>query len=870
MTVGAHRLLLLLALSLLVPAAAGAQWASVGDAPRPEQRDNALVFRTAQGVLSVSAVAPEIVRVRFAPGPRLGRDHSYTVLPQKPAVQQARFEIGSRESHVITSALRVTIRHRPLRVAFADTDGNSLDEDDPANGIAASARTVRVWKRLRDDERVYGFGEKNGRLDKRGWKLGGYSYVMWNSDTFAYDASTDPIYASVPFFLVLRNGLAHGIFLDNTFRSSFDIGHTSEGLLAFGADGGELDYYFIQGPSPREVISRYTSLTGRMPLPPLWSLGNQQSRWSYFPESRVRFVADNFRQRSIPADVLWLDIHYLDQYKPFTWDPERFPDPAGLVRDLRKQGFRVVTIIDPHPKKEPGYAPYDAGLAGGHFVTNPDGSIYEAPVWPSSAPKNPGPSVFPDFSRVATRAWWGSLHKPLLDLGVAGIWNDMNEPAVFATPAGTMPLNVRHDNEGQPTDHREIHNLYGMLMTRATHEGLGRIAPDERPFVLTRASFAGGQRYAAVWPGDATSDWSSLRASIPMLAGLGLSGFPFVGADIGGFVGTPSAELYTRWLQLGVFYPLMRTHTAFGTPDQEPWSYGSHHEALNRRAIELRYELLPHIYTAMEEASATGIPAFRPMFLDFPRDPRTYELDEQFMFGDSLLVAPVVREAAPDREIYLPAGEWYDFWTGERHRGGATIRVPVTLQSLPIFVRAGAFVFRQPVVQHTGEMPGQPLRVDVFPAGDSNAALYEDDGRTLQYRDGSFARRRFVQQRDDASCTVRIDAVEGRYRPANRSLQLHVRWTGGEPARVLAGNQTLPRVSATELESRTVGWTVDGSFVIVKQPDRIEGLTVRIEGAPREPVGGALEATEPESGAESPANPTAPGKRAGPSSRDSR
>lgn len=828
-----RRAVLLLALCLLLPTAARAQWASVGDAQRPERRENALVFRSPQGVLSVSPVSDEIVRVRFSPGARFGRDHSYSVLPQEPLLGQPRFEVGARESHVITSALRVTVRHRPLRLAFFDAAGNSLDEDDPAHGIATSGRTVRVWKRLRDDEQVYGFGEKTGRLNKRGWKLGGYTYVMWNSDTYAYDASTDPIYASVPFFLVLRKGAAHGIFLDNTFRSSFDVGHTSEGLLAFGADGGELDYYFIYGPSPRDVVSRYTALTGRMPLPPQWALGNQQSRWSYFPEARVRFIADNFRQRRIPADVLWLDIHYLDNYKPFTWDPERFPDPAGLVRDLRDQGFRTVTIIDPHPKTEPGYGPYDSGLAGGHFVTNPDGSVYEAPVWPASAPKNPGPSVFPDFSRSATRDWWGSLHKPLIDLGVAGIWNDMNEPAIFDTLSGTMPLDVRHDNEGQPSDHREIHNVYGMLMTRSTFEGLQRIAPNERPFVLTRATFAGGQRYAAVWPGDATSDWSSLRASIPMLAGLGVSGFPFVGADVGGFVGAPSAELYTRWLQLGVFYPLMRTHTSFGTPDQEPWSYGPYHETLNRRAIELRYELLPHIYTVMEEASRTGIPAFRPMFLDFPSDPRTYELDEQFMFGDNLLVAPVVREAALDREVYLPEGEWYDFWTGERHQGGTTIRVPVTLQSLPIFVRGGAFVFRQPVVQHTGEMPGQPLRVFVYPANESSGALYEDDGMSLDYREKTYARRRFSQQRDDRGCTIRIDGPEGSYRPRDRSLQLHVVWRDGQPGRVLVGDREVARVEKGELEKSPSGWTIDGSFVIVKHPDRVDGLSVRIEPGSR-------------------------------------
>ena len=289
-----------------------------------------------------------------------------------------------------------------------------------------------------------------------------------------------------------------------------------------------------------------------------------------------------------------------------------------MISDLRAQGFHVVTIVDPHPKAEKGYAPYDEGMAGNYFVKNPDGSVYEGPVWPSKAEKNPGPSVFPDFSNPAARRWWGSLYKNLLDVGVAGIWNDMDEPAVFDTPTGTMPLDVVFDNEGQPTTHREIHNVYGQLMSRATFEGLSRLRPNKRPFVLTRASFAGGQRYAAVWPGDNTSDWSSLRQSISTLLGLGLSGFPFVGCDIGGFVGAPYGELYTRWLQAGVFFPFMRSHTSLDSPDKEPWSFGYQYEAINKRAIELRYELLPYIYNVMEQPAQTGLPALRPLFLEFP------------------------------------------------------------------------------------------------------------------------------------------------------------------------------------------------------------------------------------------------------------
>ena len=395
--------------------------------------------------------------------------------------------------------------------------------------------------------------------------------------------------------------------------------------------------------------------------------------------------------------MIWLDIDYQDNYKPFTWNHERFPDPKKLFSDLRAQHFGVVCIVDAHPKAEKGYEVYDEGIAGDYFVKNPDGSVYEGSVWPSLAKENPGPSVFPDFSNPAARKWWGSLYGNLAKEGVAGIWNDMDEPSVFNTPAGTMPLDVVFDNEGLPATHREMHNLYGQLMSRATFEGLSRLRPKERPFVLTRASFAGGQRYAAVWSGDSSSDWSSLRQSFSTLLGMGLSGFSFVGSDIGGFVGAPSGELYTRWLQAGVFYPFMRSHSDSGSPSKEPWSFGFAYEAINKRSIELRYELLPYIYNVMNEASETGLPALRPLFLEFPKDEHVLETEDEFLFGSGLLAAPVLHEGATQRDVYLPAGDWFDYWTGQQFTGGQTIHPPVSLASIPIFVRGGAFIFRQPV-----------------------------------------------------------------------------------------------------------------------------------------------------------------------------
>ncbi|MGH9347635.1 MAG: glycoside hydrolase family 31 protein [Vicinamibacterales bacterium] len=829
MTLTREALHLLPILLVLASSPVSAQWASLGDMPAPRREANGLLFRSAQGIVAVTAAAPDIVRVRFSPTRAFGRDHSYAIVNRALGDPRADVRIGDRRSQIVTPALTVTVQHRPFRVSIADAAGHDLDADDPARGIAFSGRSVRVWKRLRDDEQVYGFGEKTGRLNKRGRQLGGYSYTMWNSDTYAYESDTDPIYVSVPFFLVLRGGRTHGIFFDNTYRSNFDVGHTSPGLLSFGAEGGELDYYLVYGPGPKRVIERYTEMTGRMPLPPRWALGYHQCRYSYYPESRVRFIARNFRERRIPADVIWLDIHYQDGYRPFTWDPGRFPDPETLVHDLRQEGFRAVPIVDAHPKQQPGYAPYDTGLAGDHFVKNPDGSLYVAPVWPSQAETNPGPSVFPDFSKPGAREWWGGLYKMFTDIGITGIWNDMNEPAVFETPTGTMPLDVRHDHEGEPTDHREIHNVYGLLMTQSTYEGLRRLRPNVRPFVLTRATFAGGQRYAAVWPGDNISTWDHFRATIPMLTGMGLSGLAFVGSDIGGFAGAPSAELYTRWLQAGVFYPFMRTHTTFGTPDQEPWSYGVVHEAANRAAIELRYRLLPHIYNVMVQSSTTGLPAMRPLVLEFPDDPRTWGLEDQFMFGDDLLVAPALHEAQREREVYLPTGDWYDYWTGRRYEGGASARLAVTLESIPLFARGGAFVFRQPVVQHTGEMPGQPLDVRVFPAASSQAVLYEDDGETLAFEKGQSMRRRFRQARNDAGVTIDVDAPEGAYRPAARSLVLSTRWDG-EPRRVTSGAAALTRYTPQELAAQASGWTMEaGGHVIVKQPDPFTAMRVAIE-----------------------------------------
>jgi len=515
-------------------------------------------------------------------------------------------------------------------------------------------------------------------------------------------------------------------------------------------------------------------------------------------------------------------------------------DYEGSLNDLfkrspcveRQQGLHLVTILDGHPPALKGYAPYDSGIAGNDFLKNPDGTVYEGPVWPSNAPKNPAPSVFPDFSRPATREWWGSLYKSLLDDGVAGIWNDMNEPSVFNRPGGTMPLDLIFDNDGQPATHREIHNAFGQLMSRSTFEGLSRLRPDDRAFVLTRSTYAGGQRYAALWTGDATADWSSLRQSVSMLLGLGLSGFSYVGSDIGGFVRMPSAELCTRWLQVGVFNPFMRMHTELATPDKEPWSFGWQFEKVNKRAIELRYELLPYIYNVIQQASATGIPAMRPLFLEYPNVEYTARIEDEFLFGSDLLVAPVLWEEAQNRNVYLPPGDWFDYWTGKKYTGNTTIQIPVTIDSIPMYVRAGGFIARQPVVQNTGEMPGNALEVLIAPTSESRSSLYEDDGHSLKYKTGDFMKRQFHQVREAGSTVVEISAPEGSFRPAKRNLVLQL-WMDREPASVIeqldnAAGSMLSRLAPDQLSTAPAGWSYADGLLTIKDNDYFEAVRFEV------------------------------------------
>ena len=774
---------------MIAQALLSATLASVAAPPAPAFQVRAtpsgLEARRGETVITVTALRDDVLRVRVDRPGAPTRDESWAALPTSRAARTPVRPCGA--SCIATSALRATVDPASGALTITDAAGHPLLADADAAPVRAMGEGFRLDKRLGADVHIFGLGDKMGPLDRRG-----RVFSLWNTDSYRYQESTDPLYKAIPFFMTVEHGRAAGVFMDDTWRSVFDFGVERPGVMSFGADGGGVDYYVFAGPDPKAVLAQYAWLTGAPPLPPLWTFGFQQSRYSYGSEAQARAVADRLRADRIPADVIWFDIGVLDHNRAFTVDRTQFPDFTKLIGDLDRQGLKSVVIADLHLAAQPGYAPFDSGAAGDHFVKRADGTRYVGTVWP-------GPSVFPDFSQATTRRWWGGLFADLYDrVGVAGFWNDMNEPSVFGTPTKTMPLDVRHriDEPGfapRIATHAEMHNVYGMLNSRATYEGLLALKPDQRPFVMTRATYAGGQRYGATWTGDNSATWNHLRLSTPQLLSLGLSGFSLAGDDLGGFAGSPSSDLLTRWLEVGAFNPIMRDHADNGSAPQEPWVGGPAAEAIRRRFIETRYRLLPYIYAAAEETSRSGAPMMRPLFMEFPLaaagEPLDLAAPSEFMLGRALLVAPSPWPESPDAyDVVLPPGGWYDFWTGLKVDASAlaastgasgtqsalagdaaqashTLKVTPVLDQLPVYVRAGAIVPSQPLVQSTAQRPPGPRRLDVYPGPDCRGEVYADDGVSRGYLRGASLRQHFTCQVSPTGVTVAAAAGQGAWKP---------------------------------------------------------------------------------------------------------
>ncbi len=747
------------ALSFAVAQQVNANWQTLGAAHLETSANNVVELSTTSGArVRLSLIDAETARIRVNPKGAFGRDFSYAIenepTPVKLLVENdaASHTISLRADGV--ASLRIVVKTQPdLLVDIYDSDGHLVTADDPARLMAFDPMTgaVEVSKQRTATELYYGFGEKALPISRHQRYM-----TMWNTDTPAYQPGVDPIYQSIPFFITLVEGKSYGVFFDNTYRTYFDMGATDPQRYTFGAVGGELNYYVFTGGRERSaanIVRDYTKLTGRSALPPLWALGYQQSRYSYTPASQVREVAQTFRDKKIPADVIYLDIGYMEGYRVFTWSTKDFPEPEKLLHDLDAEGFHTVTIVDPGIKVDEQYAIYRDGREHGVYTKSGSGDELQAEVWP-------GICAFPDFTSPQARAWFGSLYAKFLDQGVTGFWNDMNEPAVFLDrgslapkilhdPKKTFPLDARHAGDGEPDSHARYHNVYGMQMARATYEGVHALRPDNRPMVLTRAGYAGIQRYAAVWTGDNDATWDHLAMTIPMLTNLSVSGVPFVGADVGGFVRSPTAELYTRWLQAAALTPFFRTHSAINTDAREPWSFGPDFERINRATIELRYQLLPYLYTLFADQEHSGVPPMRPLWFEYANDTRTYLIEDEFLLGRDLLVAPVLNEGQKRRNVYFPSGgDWIDWFSGARYAGGQEKAIDAPLDTLPLFVRAGATIPVQAIVQNTREMADAPLGVVVALGADGEGSVYQDRGEGYAYRKGESQRSDFSLKGD--------------------------------------------------------------------------------------------------------------------------
>lgn len=655
-----------------------------------------------------------------------------------------KLEVSLNNNIVETSRLKIVIDEKTLRVKIYDLEGQLLSEDLDYDLDVKSDKKIEKCHKLKEakillkkkklwETGIYGTGEKYGFLNKLGTKM-----ENWCSDVLAHTQLHNPLidnyHTSIPFYIGADLNKSYGIYFDNTFRTYFDFAKEDQDVISFRADGGKLDYYFIYGATTKEVVQKYSEITGKMPLPDIAYLGYQQCRWSYKNRDELLDVAIKMRENKIPCDVLYLDIDYMDNYKVFTIDSVAFKDFKKLALELKKMNFKLVVIIDPGVKVEKGYSVYDEGIDKDYFVKMSDNkSEYIGEVWP-------GKSVFPDFMQEKVRIWWGELHRNLIEQGIDGIWNDMNEPADMSNDCKTLPEDCKHKtDENQIFDHSEIHNLYGFLEAEATYNGLEKIQENKRPFILTRAAFAGSQRYAALWTGDNASIWEHLEMSIPMFLNLGLSGYSFVGGDVGGFIGETTPELLIRWNQLGAFTPFYRNHSACQTTRQEPWAFGKETMDILRQSMNQRYELIYHFYNLAYESYNKGIPMLRPVFLEYQKDPRAYDLHEQFLLGENIMVCPVVRPGIKKKMIYLPEGQWFDYYTHEIYEGKQYHMIDIEIDKIPVFVLSASAILRSNVNQFVSDIECENLNIEVYDGSDFEKIFYFDDGNTRNYEDGTYS-----------------------------------------------------------------------------------------------------------------------------------
>ncbi|MES2578097.1 MAG: glycoside hydrolase family 31 protein [Bacteroidota bacterium] len=723
-----------------------------------EHEVDSIFFHTDNSViLKVTVLRDSLIRFRFTTKGYFSNDFSYAV--DKSHSHGYNFlEVSEVEDYyqIKTSKVKCRIQKTDMRLSIFDLEDNIILEDELGfhweESYEYGGNIVKMSKASKDGECFYGLGDKATQMNLKGKRLENFA-----TDQYAFQKDQEPLYKVVPFYIGLQNKQSYGIFFDNTFRTYFDFCHERRNVTSYWAEGGEMNYYFIYGPQMQDVVTTYTDLTGKPELPPLWALGYHQCKWSYYPESNLKEVAAKFRELKIPCDALYLDIDYMEGFRCFTWNKEYFPDPKRMVAELAEDGFKTVVIIDPGIKIDKEYAIYKEALEKDYFCKRADGPYMKGKVWP-------GECNFPDYTNPAVREWWAGLFKELIsDIGVKGVWNDMNEPAVMEVPNKTFPMDVRHDYDGNPCSHRKAHNIYGTQMARATYHGVKRFAYPKRPFVITRSAYAGAQRYTSSWTGDNVATWEHLWIANIQVQRMSISGMGFTGSDIGGFAEQPSGELYARWIQLGVFHPFCRTHSSGDHGDQEPWAFDEEVIDITRKFVNLRYQLLPYLYTMFWQYIEEGIPMLKPLVYYDQDDIQTHYRNDEFVFGNQILVCPILEPNALGRRMYIPRGQWYNYWTNEEVKGGKEIWVDTKFDQIPIFVKAGAIIPKYPVQQYVGELEFDELTLDIYyKEGKEKSVVYEDAQDGYDYKKGRYSFLSFQTTGKEKELIVQLHK-EGKY-----------------------------------------------------------------------------------------------------------
>ncbi|MDT0608528.1 glycoside hydrolase family 31 protein [Croceitalea rosinachiae] len=733
-----------------------------------KQDNDKLYFTTQNGViLELTVLRDSAIRFRYATEHAFEPDFSYAISDDaSKGYNELEVTDEIPEYVVTTSKIKVYINKTNLKIQITDLDDMVINQDEAGfhweENYDYGGNIVKMTKVTQSAESFYGMGDKASHTNLKGKRVNN-----WATDSYAYGKDQEPLYKSIPFYVGLHNEAAYGIFFDNSFSTYFDFAHERRNVTSFWADGGEMNYYFFYGPKISQVVEAYTDLTGVPELPPLWALGFHQSKWSYYPEKKVKKIASTFRDLKIPCDAIYLDIDYMEGFRCFTWNNRRFPNPKKMIDELYEDGFKTVTMIDPGIKIDRDYWVYKQAMDNGYFCRRADGPHFKGKVWP-------GECKFPDFTNPEVREWWAGLYKEMIaEMGVHGVWNDMNEPAVMEVPTKTANLDVRHDYDGHPCSHRKAHNVYGMQMVRATFDGIKKFTFPKRPFVLTRAGYSGTQRYCATWTGDNVATWEHLWIANVQMQRMCMSGYSFVGSDIGGFAEQPNGELFARWIQMGVFHPFCRVHSSGDHGDQEPWSFGDEVTDITRKFIELRYQLLPYLYTMFYKYVKEGIPMLQSLVYYDQEDTQTHFRTDEFLFGEQILVCPVQEANAKGRRMYLPKGKWYNYWTEEVVEGGVEKWVSADIDKIPLFIKEGAVIPKYPVQQYVGEKEITELRLDIYyKEGVETSTVYEDQQEGYDYKKGRFSLRKF-RQRGKTNELIMQQFKDGSYVTTYETFKLH-------------------------------------------------------------------------------------------------